>query len=318
MIATRLRTISGWLAVAFIVGCGKGDNAADNKVVDPPVTPEPAKPVAGFDKLTVTVGGVATPMRRGFIKRVSLDQWRIQVSDKEGSCDELLSGVVNAQKGATSFVATIAKHLAPDGTEATVVTDLWLAGHPTKAKLGAAKVIGSADRDSKVEIELSKIVETDTAKKLEIVGALSATGCGDAEPTGAGLPLVEHVSAARVTIAGKQLDLRGAVKHGDELTLSTGPKDCSDVQPWAQAVILHRDGKWQLSGTLFGQSSTSPEHALPGQPIADAVKDLKVTPGMTGTSKDGPIVAITLGGNGKIGDYAVAFDGTIEAIDCPN
>jgi hypothetical protein len=295
-----------WLAVILVVGCGKGDNnTADTKTVDKSATPEPAKPAAGFDKLTVTVNGVATPMQRGFIKRVSLDQWRIQVSDKEGSCDELISGVINSQQGATSFVATLAKQLAPDGTESTVVTDLWAAGRATKAKLGIAKVTGSADRDSKVEIELAKIADTDGAKKLEIAGTLTATGCGDAEPTGAGIPKVEHVSAARVKIAGKQLDLKGAVKHGDELTLSTGAKDCSDVQPWAQAVLLRRGGTWELSGTLFAQTSTS------------AATDLKATPGATGKSKDGPTVALTLAGAGKVGDYPVALDGTIEAIECP-
>ncbi len=291
----------------FVFGCGNGDSKpAANKVIDKSDPVDPVRPVPGFGNLTVTSNGVATPMQRGFIKRVSLDQWRIQVSDKAGSCEELLSGVINSQQGATSFVATIAKHLAADGTETTVVTDLWSGGHSTKATLGTAEITGAADRDSKVEIELAHITDTDGARKLEIAGTFTAIGCGDAEPTGAGIPNVEHVSAARVTIAGKKLELKGAVKHGDQLTLSTGPKDCSDVQPWAQAVILHRNGRWELSGTLFGETSASP------------TTDLKVSPGTTGSTKDGPTIALTLAGAGKIGEYPVELEGTIEALDCAN
>lgn len=263
-------------------------------------------PPVGLAKLEVEVDGKPVPMRRAFIKRVSADQWRLQVGDLEGSCEELLSGVVNSQKGATSFVATIAKRLAPDGTESMAVTDFWTAGHTTKATFGGpAKLTGATDKDAKVEIELPQISSADGAKTLLVSGPFTATGCGDQPETGAGAPKGQHVTAASITVAGKKLELKGAVLHGADVTLSASPKDCSPTMPFSPVVLQQTAGKWELSGTWIGDP----------QSTTDA-KDLKLTTGKGGTTSDGPTAALALSGTATIGGYTVKLEGTIEALDC--
>ncbi len=303
--------------VLFVVcACGSKDSKSEDKDKDKAVegstsTEAPPRPAAGFEQLSVTVNGKPVPMLRGFIKRVSPDQWRIQVGDLEGSCDELLSGVTLSQKGATSFVATVAKRLAPDGTEATVITDFWSAGHPTKAALGGtAKLTGSADKNTKVELELPKITDVDQGKTMIVSGPFTALGCGDqpaAKGGEPGAPKAPHVSAAFVTIAGKRLDLKSAIVHDSDVVLSTGPKDCSSITPFAPVVLTASDGKWELSGTWIKDT----------QSATDTMKDVKFKLGKAGTSPDGPTASLALDGSGTIGGYAVKFEGTIEALDCP-
>ncbi len=296
--------------IVLVAACGKAEQASESKTVDKgPNTPtDVIKPTAGFEKLKVTREGKPIAMTRAFIKRVSPDQWRLFVGDAEGSCEELLSGVTNSQKGATHFVTTLRRQLAPDGTPTIKLTDLWTSGHPTKATYSTARITEPTDKGAKVEIELQKITDDDEGKIMTAEGSLIALGCGDQPPDGAGVPKDTHVSAATITVAGKKLDLKSAVLEGDDLTLSTGPKDCSPMTPWSQVVVQRHTGTWTLSGTWF---------ANPVQSTSEAIKDLKVTTGAQGSGKDGATMAITLAGAGKIGDYPVSLEGTIEAIDCP-
>jgi hypothetical protein len=227
------------------------------------------------------------------------------VSDKEGSCEELLSGVTNSVKGSTGFVSTLRRHLKPDGGDEIAVTDFWTAGHPTAAKLGTAMVAGPTDKDAKVEVTIAKIRDDDSGRILEAEGTFTAIGCGDQPADDAGVPKDQHVSAASITVAGKKLDVKNAIISGDDLTLSTGPKDCSPVTPWSQVVVQRSAGKWCLRGTWFVDESCSAE-------------DFKVTLGAQGSGKDGPTIGVTITGSGKIGAYPVTLDGTVEAIDCQN
>src|SRR4051812_43830091 len=239
-------------------------------------------------------------MGKAFIKRVSPDQWRLLVSDKEGSCEELLSGVTNAQPGSTTFVTTLRRHIKPDGTDEIGITDFWTAGHPTTAKLSTAKISGPTDKGAKVLIELTRT--TDEAMTAE--GTLEALGCGDQPADDAGVPKDSHVSAATIEIAGTKLDIKSATVSGDDLVLSSGPKDCSTVTPWSQVLLRRTAGTWSLSGTWFVDESKGPAPSL------------KATLGAQGSGKDGPTIAVTVTGSDKIGAYPIKLDGTIEAIDC--
>ncbi|CAN5901165.1 hypothetical protein BH11MYX3_BH11MYX3_01480 [soil metagenome] len=296
--------------ILLLAACGKAEPTSGSKTVDKgssaPV--EVIKPTAGFESFKVTREGKPVAMTRAFIKRVSPDQWRLFVGDAEGSCEQLLSGVTNSVKGATHFVTTLRRQLAPDGTPSIKLTDLWTAGHPTKATYSTARITEPTDPGAKVEVELQKITDDDEGKIMTAEGSLIALGCGDQPPDGAGVPKDSHVSAATVTIAGKKLDVRSATLEGDDVTLSTGPKDCSPVTPWSQVVVQRHTGTWSLSGTWFPNPIQAP---------ADTTKELKVTTGAQGSGKDGPTMAITLAGSGTIGEYPVTLDGTIEAIDCP-
>jgi hypothetical protein len=304
------------IASVVVALCACGGKSDDKPKADPKgsgsgstVAVEPGKPAAGLDKLVVTVNGKAVAMQRAFVKRVSADQYRLQVGDLEGSCDELLSGVTNAKPGATSFVATLAKHLAPDGVESMVITDFWSAGHPTKAALGGlAKLTGTPTKTATVEIELPKITDVDSGKTIIVSGPLTATGCGDQPDTGVGVPKGQHVSAAYVTIAGRKLELRGAILRGSDVLLSASPKDCSAVTPFAPVVIQHENGKWEISGTWIGEQKTA---------STDTMKGAKFAVGAAAKTGDGPTVALALSGAGSIAGYPLKFEGTIEALDCP-
>ncbi len=293
----------------LVAACGgKGDDKTEPKTVDKGAAsaePDVVKPTAGFEKLTVTRDGRPVAMTRAFIKRVSPDQWRLMVSDKEGSCEELISGVTNSIPGATHLVTTLRRRLAPDGAQQIYLTDLWTAGHPTKATFSTARITAPTDKGTNVEVELAKITDDDGGKILVAEGTFIAHGCGDQPPDGAGVPKDSHVSAASITVAGKKLELASATITGDDLVLSTGPKDCSGTWPWAQVTLQRRLGTWTLQGTWFDKD------------YADAAKDLKVTFGAQGGGKDGPTMAVTIGGTATIGGYPVLLDGTIEAIDCP-
>jgi len=284
------------IAVLALAACGSKKDS-DDKSAPPPT-------LSKVDKLSVSVGGKAIAMGRAFVKRVSPDHWRLLVSDREGSCDELLSGVTTSQGGATTFMATVRTLLAPDGTQATKVTELWFAGKPVEVGDGvAAQVAADVAKGKKVDVTLGKLVHP----PLAIDGSFVAEGCGDQQVL-AGVPTTQHVSAATLVIAGKPVELHGAALHGSEIVLSTGPKDCSSTLPFAQVVLEFKDGAWELAGTWIP----------PGTPQDAAMKNVKLAVGATGTSADGPTAAVKLAGTGTIGGYSLGFSGTIEALDCPD
>ena len=305
----------------LVIACGKSEPPAPVATLSPPDAsvpppPKPQKPAAGLEKLRVVVDGKPVPMLKAFVKRVSPDQWRVQAGDLEGSCEELLSGVIQVQKGGTSFVVTLVKRLEPDGKTSIVVSDI--ASGTSTAKLATpATLAGSTDKDAKVEIELHKIVAMSVKpagadgiaieNKLEIEGAFTALGCGDQPETGAGVPKGPVTSSATITIAGKKLDVRGAILRGNEVLLSTGPKDCSTATPFAPVIVQFTGGTWELSGTWFAK----PELAT------DTMKGVTFKAGQQTKTEDGPVVALALSGQGKLGAYPVQFAGTILALDCP-
>ena len=278
--------------------------------------PRPVHAAAGLEKLRVVVDGKPVPMLKAFVKRVSPDQWRVQAGDLEGSCEELLSGVMQVQKGGTSFVATLVKRVAPDGKESIVVSDI--ASGTSTAKLATpAAISGPAAKDAKVEITLGKIVATSVKpagadgialeNKLEIEGPLTALGCGDQPDIGIGAPKGPVTSSATITIAGKKLDVRGAILRGNEVLLSTGPKDCSTATPFAPVIVEFTGGAWELHGTWI----ETPELAT------DTMKGVTFKVVEESKTEDGPVVALELAGHGKLGGYALQFAGTVLALDCP-
>lgn len=298
-----MRTLT--IAILLAAACGKGEpeqgaGSGSGSGSAPAPTVQTKPPTTGFSGLKVTLGGKPLAMTRAFIKRVSPDQWRISLSDKDGSCEELLSGVASAQPGATSIALALRRWITPDGGDTIMVTEVWTGGHQLATTTGAASIVGSTDTGKRVDIELAKLA----GDSLEMQGAFAAEACGDQPTMNAGIPKEKHVSAATVTVAGKKLELASAVLHGDDLILSTGPKDCSDVTPYAQVVLEHRANRWILSGTWLERDFDA------------AAPELKVTYGAQGSGKDGPTMAVTLAGATKIALYTVALDGTIEAIDC--
>ena len=142
-------------------------------------------------------------------------------------------------------------------------------------------------------------------RKLEISGPLTATGCGDQPETGVGIPKGAVTSSATITIAGKKLDLRGAILRGNDAVLSTGPKDCSTVSPFAPVVVEVTGGAWKLSGTWIAKPETA----------AETMKDVKFKVVDKGTTET-PVRRARAVGPGGIGGYPVQFAGSILALDC--
>ncbi|HEU0037561.1 MAG TPA: hypothetical protein VFQ53_43420 [Kofleriaceae bacterium] len=309
MIARQL----GVLALVAACGGGKSDDKKqpESKPTesgsDEPVV-LPKDPAPDLEKLTVTLDGKPLAMQRAFIKRVSPDHWRVQIGDAVGSCDELLSGVTNAKPGATFFVITLAKRLHPYGSDVIAITDFTSGKEPILSAYDQpVKLTGSTDKDGRAVIELPAIADVIGKKTFAMQGALTATGCGDQPDTGAGVPKASHVSAATLTIAGKSLELHGAILRGSDVVLSTGPKDCSPVTPFAQVIVSVRGGRWELAGTWIPKPITA----------SDGMKDVKFRVGASGTSADGPTAALELSGSGTLGGYPLVFSGKLEALDCP-
>src|SRR4051812_39482379 len=129
------------LVALALVGCGKGGDKAAPPVGSGSGSGSAAvADVKPFEHLTVTSGGKPVAMQRAFIKRVSPDQWRLLVGTKEGSCEELLSGITTQKEGGTSFVVGLRRRIAADGSDTIAVTDLYADGQPAEVKQGTAQL----------------------------------------------------------------------------------------------------------------------------------------------------------------------------------
>lgn len=294
--------------VCVLAACGKGDDKPRATAADP-------APAAGaFAKLRVTFEGKPVAIDRAFIKRISPDAYVLQLGAGQGSCEALMSGAVDAQPGATSFAMTIFKRVAPTGHEKHVIADFWSRDWPVKPVLGGAVTLaGEPARGAQVAIELPRILDVPpprTDARLVIEGALTAVGCGDQPVTGLGAPKTPKKSKATITIAGKQLPIRGVVFNTPDIVISTSPKDCSQVTPSAPVILERVRGHWGLRGTWFEQPVQNT--ALPDP----ATEQLQF--GARGVTKtdEGPVLDMVLSGTGKIGDYDVKLEGTIEALEC--
>ena len=106
-----------------------------------------------------------------------------------------------------------------------------------------------------------------------------------------------------MTIANKQLPIRGAMRRGEDIEFSDFAWTCTTAQ--YIGVRLRREGDaWHLDGARLAGESTGP------------AKGLSIKPGATGKSADGPTVELELDGADKVGDYPVALVGTVQAIEC--
>ncbi|MBA2539114.1 MAG: hypothetical protein H0V17_05715, partial [Deltaproteobacteria bacterium] len=76
--------------------------------------------------------------------------------------------------------------------------------------------------------------------------------------------------------------------------------------PLSEIVLRNQAGTWELSGTWIGAQKTVKE--LPNTTF-------KV--GAVGTSPDGKVASVAIGGSGTIGGYKIELAGKLEALDCP-
>src|SRR5262249_34472810 len=163
--------------------------------------------------------------------KLALDgTYQVFATSAKSSCGELLSNLFNRNPGEETLLFNLGQRLAPDGTLATVVTDVFIKGSGEGAPGSRATVTGSVDAGGKAEIDVDYHA-TGEGRAYVVRGKLPAQGCGAQARDPNGVPKADHPSKASVVVAGKRLALRGAIRTGDNLLLSAEPKDCSPFTP---------------------------------------------------------------------------------------
>ncbi len=259
-----------------------------------------------LDALTVTVDGTPKAMTKAFIKPQPDGTFQLFVSEKNGSCDELLISSFNGTEGSVDVLVQIVTLLAADGSETRIVKDVYL-GPPTEADAGSkAKVHGNADKGTDVDVDLDFTSQAGSGAKLAIHGSLTAEGCGPRDTSkGPGIGKVTHPSTAKMTIGGKTFDVKGAIKQGDYLELTDFPRDCT-VGWFIGVRVAVEHGNWLLNGTRIAELSEG------------KATGLKIVAGKKGDGDDGKTVELTASGAGTIGAYGVKLEGVVEALECGN
>lgn len=268
------------LALAVLVACSSK-------------TEKKPAPAQKLDGLQVSVDGKPLAIDRAFMRHLSPDVYGIVLGAGKGSCTE---------DGNVGF--TIGKKLAATGHESFQITQLY-----------------SRDFDLRIEqpikIELAGTRLTlppISAGKLTMSGHGDLVDCPDQPPAGMGAPKVKHPSKARIIVAGKSLDIKGvtvqtradkAAADLPNIVISTNVKDCSTITLPAPILLERTDGKWLLRGSWLAAEQTT-----------DQPTELTFSANDVGKSIDGPTLELQLSGSGKIGDYTVKLDGTVEAIEC--
>jgi hypothetical protein len=288
------------LGLLVATACGKGDgNARDKPEPSGSATATTPAPAAG---LAITVGGVAQPGQGGFIKRRPDGSLQAYVGEG-GACSELLTNVFNGKN--TSILIDVPTRLAPDGTESHAVSLVYLDGGNDAAPAGPAPatIEGSTDAGGTAELTVDFTGPDDSGKPVVVKGTVPLAGCGDQDVTGRTFTKARHPSNALLTIANRKFPVMAALRRGSTTELYDFPRDCSGAY-YIGVQVTYDGATWTLSGKRFASE------------IRGEAKGLSITPGAGGTSDDGPTVSLALAGSDRVADYSVAFDGTVEAIDC--
>jgi hypothetical protein len=250
----------------------------------------------------ITVDGAAQPGAGGFIKRRPDGSLQAYVGEG-GTCEQLLANVFDGKN--RSVLIDLATRLGPDGTDSHAVSLVYLDGgndaRPDAA--GTATLEGSADAGSTVELTIDFAGPDDAGKPVVVKGTVPLKGCGDQDVSGMTLTKAQHPSNALLAIAGRKFPVMAALRRGSTIELYDFPRDCSGAV-YLGVAVAYDGATWTLSGKRFASE------------VRGEAKGLSITPGAAGTSADGPTVSLALAGTDRVGDYAVAFDGTVEAIDC--
>lgn len=254
-------------------------------------------PTSAFANVSIVKDGKPMPIANALVKQLPDGKLQLYLGEG-GTCAQLLTNVFDGKQ--QHILLDLPVRLAPDGTETRTVSGVYM-GPPEDADPGAtAAVKGDLAKGSKVAIDFAFSAK---AAKLEGKGSLVAESCGDQDVSKGPLPKADHPSTATMTIANKRIPIRAALVKGERIELSDFPRDC--IAAWFIGASLKKDTGWHLSGQRFEK------------PVDGEGAGLTVLFGTKGASADGPTVQLTLGGEGKVGDYPVKLDGTIEALACP-
>jgi hypothetical protein len=274
-----------WLVLVVVVACGKKTEA--------PPQPDPAGGVQA--KLTVTHAGVTTPMTSAVAVRWQDESIHVMVANNEITCKEALDSMrVGVPHDDVSFNAGVSRRLAPDGTFTWELTHYSFKVSPEEGELAPAQVSVHGDT---AEVSFTY---------KDVKGTVVAHVCGDRpiEPDHPAIAKAKHPSTATITIAGQKVPIVAAWRYQDTTYLSSEPITCAYAGLPTRVAVVDDTYGWHVEGDWFAHPTPSVSNAL------------TATAGATGDSADGPTVALTLGGQAKLGDYTVELAGTIEALAC--
>lgn len=292
-------------------GAAPGEGAEAPKGAEAEATPAPAPPPAA-PRFPVSFEGKAVDLPNLYAKSLPLGGYAVYATSDGGSCEELLSSVYNRSDDEKSVLVRLGERLAPDGTVSLAVTDVVTMDGALDPG-ATVSVSGGAGVGETLTAALKASVSDNGKTLIAIDGKAAAKGCGAQPPdSGMGFPKAAHPSTATITLAGKTVPLVGARRRGTEILLSTSPLDCSPSQPAAYATLSHRAGTWELAGAWFAKTERAQDKGMEG----DTMPEVRIEPGATGTSDDGPTVSLALSGTGAMGPYPVVLAGTIEALEC--
>ena len=122
--------------------------AACNSSSSPPPVPASGSAAAPEAKseLKVSIDGRPIGMAKAYIKDLPAGAWQLYVSSVEATCQELLTNVFTEPKGAQTLLLNIGHRLAPDGTVAMVVTEVFIRGTGEVAPARSSRPIAARRR----------------------------------------------------------------------------------------------------------------------------------------------------------------------------
>jgi hypothetical protein len=277
----------------FSSACAQRSPAAE-PVPHPGPPDAAAAPSAG----EITVDGEPVTFAETYIKQLPVaGSYQVFATTTRSSCRELLDNLFDRREGERTLLFNIGERLVDDAGFATVVTDVFVRGAGEVAPGSRAAVAGSAAEGRTAEITV------DFGGTIAVSGRLRATGCG-ARPR-ATPPAAR--GTASVSFAGRKVALTGATSKGDDVVLSTAPRDCSPSSPAAALILERQRGAWRARGQWLAREVANRSMIVKG--VQEETRQLAV--------RAGPGGELALSGAGTIGGVPVALEGTIVATECP-
>ncbi|HPH64703.1 MAG TPA: hypothetical protein PLF40_03130 [Kofleriaceae bacterium] len=289
--------------VFMLVACKSGDKpgaAPTDKPSGSAATPPPK-----FANLSVKVGTRNVEMHSARALRMPDGSTKLYASPNENTtCDELRSSMYD-HKHVDAMVLSMPDRLTATGASEGVVETMYMDSSGEDAK-GTANVSGAADAPT-LTLELNFTSKNGKGDVVTVLGSVPAENCGMLDTSkGPGVPATPITSTAVMTVAGKEFPVRCAKMLGKDLELLDFPCDCDGV--WMVGTwLVHSGNSWTLKGKRFAGESTGEAATLT---IAAGAQVAATEPAGK------PTVELTLSGEGKVGNYAVALRGNVNALVC--
>ena len=176
--------------------------------------------------------------------------------------------------------------LGPDGSEQWTARAITIDRELATVNGDPHVTVRLADTATEIDLDVH-------AGRFDAVGTVVATRCAQRGPVFP--PRTEEMGGdATMTIAGKAMKIRGAIRRGEDLVLSDAPRGCTPT--WISGATLSRsEGRWTLDGERIAVAQKGDGSGL-------AIKLDRWT--------------LALSGRATIGDYSVQLAGKVDVREC--